>query len=123
MRFRSESSSIIPQRYDAAQQSLAAFVQKNPHSRFIAPALFHLGEAYAQQNRNREAAEQFLKIAQEYAKSPVAPAAMVRLGVSLNQLGAKEQACLFFSELPRKYPNASAADKAAAQREAKKAAC
>ncbi|WP_298424251.1 tol-pal system protein YbgF [Rhodoblastus sp.] len=110
-------------RYDAAQQAFAAFVQKNPHSRLIAPAIYHLGEAYYYQSRHREAAEQFLKIATDFAKSPVAPDAMVKLGVSLNALGAKEQACAFFSELPRKYPNASPSEKSAAEREAKKAAC
>jgi tol-pal system protein YbgF len=111
------------QHYDAAQQGFAAFLQKNPHSRLIAPATYHLGESYYYQNRHREAAEQFLKIATDYSKSPVAPDAMIKLGVSLNALGAKEQACAFFSEMPRKYPNASAAVKMAAAREAKKASC
>jgi tol-pal system protein YbgF len=111
------------QRYDAAQQAFSAFVAKNPHSRLIAPAIYHLGESYYYQNRHREAAEQFLKIATDYARSPVAPDAMVKLGVSLNALGAKEQACAFFSEMPRKYPNAPPAQKLAAEREAKKASC
>jgi tol-pal system protein YbgF len=111
------------QHYDAAQQGFLAFLQKNPHSRLLAPATYHLGESYYYQSRHREAAEQFLKIATDFSKSSMAPDAMVKLGVSLNALGAKEQACAFFSELPRKYPNASAADKTAAAREAKKAAC
>jgi tol-pal system protein YbgF len=111
------------QRYDAAQQEFSVFLEKNPHSRLVAPAIYHLGESYYYQNRHREAAEQFLKIATDYSKSPIAPDAMVKLGVSLNALGAKEQACAFFSELPRKYPNASAAEKTAAAREAKKASC
>ena len=111
------------QHYDAAQKGFLAFLQKNPHSRLIAPATYRLGESYYYQSRHREAAEQFLKIATDFSKSSVAPDAMIKLGVSLNALGAKEQACAFFSELPRKYPNASAADKTAAAREAKKAAC
>jgi tol-pal system protein YbgF len=111
------------QHFDAAQQELSAFLEKNPHSRLIAPAIYHLGESYYYQNRHREAAEQFLKIATDFSKSSIAPDAMVKLGVSLNALGAKEQACAFFSELPRKYPNASAAEKTAAAREAKKASC
>ena len=111
------------QQYEAAELAFAAFVQKNPHSRLIAPAIFHLGETFYYRNRHREAAEQFLKIATDYSKSPVAPNAMVKLGVSLNALGAKEQACAFFSELPHKYPNAPASDKVEAAREAKKASC
>jgi tol-pal system protein YbgF len=107
------------QHYDAAQQGFSAFLQKNPHSRLIAPAIYHLGESYYYQSRHREAAEQFLKIATDYSKSSVAPDAMIKLGVSLNALGAKEQACAFFSEAPRKYP----ATAAAAAREARKASC
>jgi tol-pal system protein YbgF len=111
------------QRYDAAQQAFTAFLQKHPGTRYNAPAIYHYGESYYYQNRHREAAEQFLKIATDYAKSSVAPGAMVKLGVSLNALGAKEQACAFFAEVPHKYPNASASEKQAATREAKKAAC
>ncbi len=111
------------QHYDAAQQAFSAFVQKNPHSRLIAPAIYRLGESYYYQSRHREAAEQFLKIATDFSKSSVAPDAMIKLGVSLNALGAKDQACAFFSELPRKYPRASAAEKMAAAREARKASC
>ncbi len=111
------------QHYDAAQQAFSSFVQKNPRSRLIAPAIYKLGESYYYQKRHREAAEQFLKIATDYSKSPVAPDAMIKLGVSLNALGAKEQACAFFANLPLKYPKASAATKMAAAREAKKASC
>jgi tol-pal system protein YbgF len=111
------------QRYDAAQQAFSSFLQKHPGTRYNAPAIYHYGESYYYQNRHREAAEQFLKIATDYSKSSVAPGAMVKLGVSLNALGAKEQACAFFAEVPHKYPNASASEKQAATREAKKAAC
>jgi tol-pal system protein YbgF len=121
--YDSAADLLKTQHYDAAQQGFSAFVQKNPHSRLIAPAIYHLGESFYYQSRHREAAEQFLKIATDYSRSSVAPDAMIKLGVSLNALGAKEQACAFFSELPRKYPNASAAEKTAAAREAKKASC
>ena len=48
---------------------------------------------------------------------------MLRLGEALHALGAKEQACATFGEVPRKYPNASAAIKATAEREAKRLQC
>ena len=121
--YEAATEQLRSQHYDAAQQGFSAFVQKNPHSRLIAPAIYHLGESFYYQSRHREAAEQFLKIATDYSRSSVAPNAMIKLGVSLVALGAKEQACAFFSELPRKYPNASSAEKLAAAREAKKASC
>jgi TolA-binding protein len=41
----------------------------------------------------------------------------------LHAIGAKEQACASFGEVSRKYPNASAAVKAAAERESKRIQC
>jgi tol-pal system protein YbgF len=121
--YEAAAGELKSQHYDAAQQAFSTFVQKNPGSRYAPSAIYHLGEAYSYQNRHREAAEQFLKIAKDYARTPVAPFAMVRLGMSLSALGAKDQACAFFSEMPRKYPNAPPAEKLAAEREAKKASC
>ncbi len=109
--------------YDNAAKSFAAFLEKNPKTRWTSDALYYLGETYYERGRQREAAEQYLKISTDYANSAVAPEAMLRLGESLQALGAKEQACATFSEVPRKYPNASAAVKAGAEREAKRAQC
>jgi tol-pal system protein YbgF len=109
--------------YDDAEKSFAAFIQNNPKSHLTSDALYYLGETYYQRGRQREAAEQYLKISTDYATSSRAPEAMLRLGQSLQALGAKEQACATFSEVTRKYPNASAAVKAGAEREAKRAEC
>jgi len=109
--------------YQDAERSFAAFVAKNPKNRRASDALYYLGETYYLRGRQREAAEQYLKISTNYASSPRAPEAMLRLGEALHALGAKEQACATFSEVPRKYPRASAAIKASAQREAKRAQC
>lgn len=109
--------------YDAAEKGLSAFVQKNPKGRYSAEAIYYLGESYYLRGRQREAAEQYLKISSDFANSSRAPEALLRLGQSLHALGAKEQACASFSEVGRKYPNASAAVKAAAEREAKRVQC
>lgn len=109
--------------YENAQKSFQAFLARNPKTRRTSDALYYLGETYFLRGRQREAAEQYLKISANYAHSTHAPQAMLRLGESLHALGAKEQACATFSEVPRKYPNASAAIKASAEREAKRAQC
>jgi tol-pal system protein YbgF len=109
--------------YENAERSFATFIAKNPKNRRTSDALYYLGETYYLRGRQREAAEQYLKISTNYATSPRAPEAMLRLGEALHALGAKEQACATFGEVPRKYPNASAAIKAGAEREAKRAQC
>ncbi|WP_158811480.1 tol-pal system protein YbgF [Beijerinckia sp. L45] len=109
--------------YEAAEKGFTAFMTKNPKSKLNADATYYLGETYAQRGRQREAAEQYLKISTDYAQSARAPEAMLRLGVSLKALGAKEQACSAFTEIGRKYPAAPAYVKTGAEREAKRAQC
>jgi tol-pal system protein YbgF len=110
--------------YDAAEKNFSDFLVKNPKSTLAASALYNLGETYYLRSRHREAAEQFLKISTAYPASNRAPEAMLRLGQSLNAIGgAKEQACAAFGEVGRKYPNATANIRAAAEREAKKSQC
>ena len=108
--------------YASAESSLSAFLQKNPRDRYVPDAVFYLGETFFQQKRHREAAEQYLKVSTDFSKSRVAPDALVRLGMSLHALGAKEQACATFGEVGRKYPDAKAAVRGA-DRESKKAQC
>ena len=109
--------------YEPAQLGFEGFVQKYPKDRLVPDAVYYLGESYAQRGRQREAAEQFLKLATDYAKSSRAPEGLVRLGMSLNALGAKDQACATFGEVNRKYPNASVAVKSSVDRELKRAKC
>ena len=54
---------------------------------------------------------------------PRAPDALLRLGVSLDALGAKEQACATFQEVTRKYPAASPDVRSGVDREMKRAHC
>lgn len=109
--------------YENAEKGFAAFLQKNPKAKMAPDAIYYLGESFFQRGRQREAAEQYLKLSTQYANAPRAPEALLRLGQSLYALGAKEQACATYGELARKYPNASATVKAGAEREGKRAQC
>jgi tol-pal system protein YbgF len=109
--------------YETAEKSFSAFLQKNAKTRYSAEAIYYLGETYYLRGRQREAAEQYLKISSDFPNSSRAPEALLRLGQSLHAIGAKEQACASFGEVSRKYPNASAAVKAAAERESKRIQC
>lgn len=108
--------------YDSAEKGFEGLIARHGKSRYVADAVFGLGETYFQRGRHREAAEQYLKISTNYANSARGPEAMLRLGQSLNALGAKEQACASFAEVGRKYPAASNTIRAA-DRESKKISC
>ncbi len=109
--------------FDAAETGFKGFLAQHPKDRLAPDATFYLGESYWKRGRAREAAEQYLKISTDYSKSARAPEALVRLGLALEKLGAKEQACATWSEVGRKYPSASATIRNGADREAKRLAC
>lgn len=109
--------------FEAAETGFRSFLQKYPKNTLAADAIFSLGESYFRRQRPREAAEQYLKVSTDYAKSRRAPDALIKLGLSLEKLGAKEQACAAFGEVGRKYPEVNASVRASAERESKRAQC
>ena len=98
---------ILQRQYEQAEMGLRQFLQSHPRDRLVPDAIYWLGESYLQRSRPREAAEQFLKVSTEHARSNKAPDAMLKLGIALNALGARDQACATFAELGRKYPEAA----------------
>lgn len=109
--------------YEQAEMGLRQFIQSHPRDNRVAGATYWLGESYLARGRNREAAEQFLKVSTDYARSAQAPDAMLKLGVTLAALGAREQACATLAELDRKFPNAGAGIRQGVVREQKRARC
>lgn len=114
---------ILQRQYEKAEMGLRQFIQSHPRDTLVPQATYWLGESYLQRNRNREAAEQFLKVSTDYARSPQAPEAMLKLGASLNALGAREQACATLAELERKFPAAGTNVRQGVAREQKRARC
>lgn len=114
---------IQARQYEQAEMSLRQFLQSHPRDSRVPGATYWLGESYLARGRTREAAEQFLKVSTDYARSAQAPEAMLKLSVSLNALGAKEQACATLAELERKFPNAGTGVRQGVTREQKRARC
>ncbi len=110
-------------RYDVAEERLRSYLDQHPKDRLTPEATFLLGETYLRRARARDAAEQYLKITVDFPRAARAPEALVKLGLSLEKLGAKEQACAAFGEVARKYPAASSAVRVSAERESKRVQC
>ncbi|WP_230534430.1 tol-pal system protein YbgF [Microvirga roseola] len=121
--FQAAYGSFTQKQYEQAEMGFRRFLQSNPRDALAPEATFWLGETYLQQGRYREAAEQFLNVSADHPEAPKAPDAMLRLGISLNGLGAKDRACAVFAELDRKYPQASAPVRQASDREQKRNKC
>ena len=109
--------------YADAESLFRAYLDANKGAANAADAIFYIGETYMQRSRPREAAEEYLKVSTEYAKSARAPESMVRLGLALARLGNTEQACATFAEVGRRYPTAPAAIKRSADRESQTLRC
>jgi len=109
--------------YQQAEDGFKAFMAANNGHRLTPDAIFYIGESYFQRSRPREAAEQYLKVTTDYAKSSRAPESMVRLGQTLAALGNAEQACATFTEFGKRYPTATASVKRLAEREMAKDHC
>jgi tol-pal system protein YbgF len=111
------------EQYEAAERSLTVFLSKFPKSKFAPAATYGLGESFYLRSRYREAAEKYLEVKVKYAQSAQAPMALLRLGQSLAQIGAREQACAAFSEIGVTYPGSEAKVRDSALRESKKLQC
>lgn len=121
--FESDFALFKGGQYDSAATGFEGFVSKYPKDRLTADATYFLGESYARLGRQREAAEQFLKVSTDYTRSSHAPDALLKLGIALNALGAKEQACATYQEVDRKFPTASPDVRAGVERELKRSKC
>jgi tol-pal system protein YbgF len=109
--------------YQQAEDGFKAFMAENAGHRLTADAIFYIGETYFQRSRPREAAEQYLKVTTDYARSSRAPESMVRLGQALAALGNSGEACATYAEFGKRYPNATPSVKKLAEREAAKDHC
>jgi tol-pal system protein YbgF len=109
--------------YDQAEMGFRRFLQSNPRDKLVPEATYWLGESYLQRSRYREAAEQFLNLSAEHPNAARAPDALLKLGMALNGLGARDRACAVFAELDRKYPQAPAPVRQGSEREQKRNKC
>ncbi len=121
--FDAAYASFSQKQYDQAEMGFRRFLQSNPRDRLVPEATFWLGETYLQRGRHREAAEQFLNVSSDHPDAAKAPDALLRLGMALTGMGARDRACAVFAELDRKYPQASANVRQGSEREQKRNKC
>ncbi|HUN46531.1 MAG TPA: tol-pal system protein YbgF, partial [Stellaceae bacterium] len=110
-------------RYDEAAQALKAFVQRNPKDPLAGNAQYWLGETYFVRKDYTNAAATFAEGYEKYPKNIKAPDNLLKLGMSLSNLGQKDNACRAFGRLDRDYPQAPGEIKDRAAGEKKRLGC
>jgi tol-pal system protein YbgF len=109
--------------YPAAEQSLRAFVQHYPNDPLAGNAQYWLGETYYVRQDYNNAAAVFAEGYQKYPKGGKAADNLLKLGMSLGQLGQKADACRAFARLYRDFPGAPSNVKERAAEEKKRLSC
>ncbi|GGF16896.1 tol-pal system protein YbgF [Aliidongia dinghuensis] len=111
------------QDYPAAEAAFSQFVTKHPQDELAGNAQYWLGETYFVRNDYNSAAAAFAKGYQLYPKSPKAQDNLLKLGISLGNIGRKQDACFAFAKLERDFPNIAPTNKERATREKQRLGC
>ena len=109
--------------YNTAERALKEFVQTNPNHELAGNAQYWFAETFRIRQLYVDAASAYLEGYQKYPKSEKAPDNLLKLGVSLVQIGEKEQGCMMITSLKKEYPEASQSILQKAKYEEKKFEC
>ncbi len=109
--------------YAPAEQALRAFVERNPNDQLAGNAQYWLGETYYVRKDYNSAAIAFAEGYQKYPKSTKAADDLLKLAMSLGNLGQKADACRAFARLDRDFPSPGSAIKEREGDEKKKIGC
>jgi tol-pal system protein YbgF len=114
---------LLQQDYGAAQAGFRDFLKNYPQDPLAPNALYWLGEAHYVQRNYADAAEAFDLVISAYGTSGKAADAQLKRGMSLAQLGKRQDACTSLRAVTSKYPNAPAHLKAKADGERQRIGC
>ena len=115
--------SMLQHDYGAAEAAFGQLIASYPNDPLAGSAQYWIGESYYVRGQYKNAADAFLKGYKKYKASDKAPDTLLKLGMSLAELGQKDAACSTFSELGGKYPQAPEHILDQAKGERKKAGC
>ncbi len=109
--------------YETAEFALKEFIDKNKDHDLAGNAQYWYGETFRIRQLYSDAATAYLDGYQNYPKSDKAPDNLLKLGITMVQLGEKEQGCTMITGLKKQYPKASKSVLQKAEYENKKFKC
>lgn len=95
---------LINAEYDKAEASLRSFIEQYPDDPLAGNARYWLGESHYVRGDYVKAAEIFWDGYQRDSKANKAPDTLLKLGMSLSNLGKKKEACAAYSKLEKDFP-------------------
>ena len=109
--------------YNTAERAFREFVNTNPEHDLAGNAQYWYAETFRIRQLYTDAASAYLEGYQKYPKSEKAPINLLKLGVSLVQIGEKDQGCLMITGVQKQYPKANQSVLQKAKYEEKKFEC
>ncbi len=95
--------------YAKAEKALREFIDANPDDALVGNAHYWLGETYYARKNYTQAAVIFAEGYKKYQDGKKAPDFLLKLALSLSQIGEAQQACRALSELESVFPDAPTA--------------
>jgi len=109
--------------YETAESALKEFIDKNKDHELAGSAQYWYGETFRIRQLYSDAATAYLDGYQNYPNSKKAPDNLLKLGITMVQLGEKDQGCKMITGLKKEYPKANKSVLQKAQYEQKKFKC
>ena len=109
--------------YNTAERAFREFVNSNPDHELAGSAQYWYAETFRIRQLYTDAASAYLEGYQRYPKGEKAPINLLKLGVSLVQIGEKDQGCLMITGVQKQYPKANQSVLQKAKYEEKKFEC
>ena len=109
--------------YSTAERAFREFVLSNPDHELAGSAQYWYAETFRIRQLYTDAASAYLEGYQKYPKGKKAPINLLKLGVSMVQIGEKDQGCKMINGVELQYPNANQSVIQKAKYESKKFEC
>tara|TARA_A100001015_G_scaffold309862_1_gene410096 strand:- start:279 stop:1280 length:1002 start_codon:yes stop_codon:yes gene_type:complete len=93
--------------YPTAERAFREFVISNPEHNLAGNAQYWYAETFRIRQLYTDAASAYLEGYQKYPKGEKAPINLLKLGVSMIQIGEKDQGCKMINGVEKQYPKAN----------------
>ena len=109
--------------YTTAERAFREFVLLHPNHELAGNAQYWYAETFRIRQLYTDAASAYLEGYQKYPKGEKAPINLLKLGVSMVQIGEKDQGCKMINGVEKQYPKANQSVIQKAKYESKKFEC
>lgn len=113
--WREAQTRVAAGQREDARRFLRAYVQRFPQDARAPEAMILIGKTFALEGKHTQAAGEYQKLMDTYAKSPQVPEAMFQLGLSFVELRFCGDARAILQDLAKRYPKSNRSSEARAR--------